>query len=295
MSQIVQTLFDALSLGGMYALYSLGVALIFGVSGIINFAHGNFIALGAYALLIFGGLVWPLAALAVVAVAVAVALLTETLVFAPARKSGANSTTILIVAFAVSIGLENVLLIGFGARPQGVDFGMSLARTVNFVGFSVGAASIVTIAVVAMALSALAVILRFTAAGLLIRAAALDGTMLQLLGVSSRRVLALTIALSGALAGLASLMLVAQTGSLSLAMGVQPVLIAFIATVIGGLGSLSGAVIASFGLAIVTIALQEFLPAPVEPFRTAILFTLIIAVLLIRPDGLIRKATGARI
>jgi branched-chain amino acid transport system permease protein len=118
--------------------------------------------------------------------------------------------------------------------------------------------------------------------------------MLRLLGISSQRVILLTMCASGFLASLASLMMVLQAGSVSLSMGVQPVLIAFIATVIGGLGSLLGAVIVSFGLALATVALQEFLPADLLAFRTAILFLGIMVVLLVKPNGLFPPKTGER-
>lgn len=295
MTAVIQILIDALSLGAMYALYSLGVALIFGVSGIVNFAYGNFIAAGAYLLLLMPQVPGPVVVAGVLVAVIALGMCVEFAVFGPARSSGADETTILIIAFAVSMFIENLLLLKFGARPVGADFGASLASTAQWGTLSVGWASVVTVAVVAGALATLAVLLRWTQTGLLIRAAALDPVMLQMLGVSPGRVVVVTVALSCVLAGLAALMLVAQTGSLSLSMGVQPVLIAFIGTVLGGLGSLSGAVIASFGLALVTVLLQELLPGEWAPFRTAILFTLVIVVLLVRPDGLVRTARGARI
>jgi branched-chain amino acid transport system permease protein len=215
-------------------------------------------------------------------------------VFLPARNRGADGTTILIASFAVSVFLQNLLLLNFGARPLGVDFGSSLARFINLGSVQLAAYDLLTISVTVLALIALLAILRWTTIGLLIRAAALDETMLRLLGISSQRVILLTMCASGFLASLASLMMVLQAGSVSLSMGVQPVLIAFIATVIGGLGSLLGAVIVSFGLALATVALQEFLPADLLAFRTAILFLGIMVVLLVKPNGLFPPKTGER-
>jgi branched-chain amino acid transport system permease protein len=296
MRLFLQIAADALSLGGLYALYSLGVALIFGVSGVVNFAYGNFITLGAYTLLVVGSMAWPISVICVLLVVLAVGVISETAVFAPAHNALADSNAILIMTFALSVIIESVLLLAFGARPLGVEFGSDLSRTVDVFGADVALGDLLTIGVVVAALSGLVFFLKLTPLALQIRAASLDPLMLRMLGISARKVVLVTIALSSGIAGMASLMLVIQTGSLSLTMGLQPVLIAFIATVLGGLGSLTGAVAASFAIASVTVALQEFLPAGLQPFRTAILFSMIILVLLARPEGFFRSAEqGARV
>ena len=144
-----------------------------------------------------------------------------------------------------------------------------------------------------MTLVGLAVMLRKTRIGLEMRAAAEDFTMARMLGVRSNRVISMAFALSGALAAVVALVLVAQTGVADVRMGGQIMLVAFIATVVGGMGSLSGAVAAGLAIGAASALLQAGLPAEVRPFRDAFLYGGVILVLLFRPQGLF-AAVGAK-
>ena len=117
------------------------------------------------------------------------------------------------------------------------------------------------------------------------RAAAEDFTMARLVGVRANRVIAVAFAISGVLASIVSLYLVTQTGSVSYKMGVSMVLIAFVASVIGGMGSLAGAALGGFLVGIVSVSLQAYLPVEMRPYRDAFVFLLFIAFLLWRPAG----------
>ena len=129
--------------------------------------------------------------------------------------------------------------------------------------------------------------LKKTRLGVQMRAAAEDFPMARLLGVRANTVIAAAFALSGLLAGVAAILLVAQTGTLTPTMGVTPVLVAFVATIIGGLGSLGGAVIGGFALGTLTVTLQAELPLALRAYRDAFVFGGVIAILVFRPNGLL--------
>ena len=145
-------------------------------------------------------------------------------------------------------------------------------------------------------IAGLVLLIRRTSIGIQMRAAAEDFEMARLLGVNADRVIAVTFAIAGLLAGVAGFFLVARSGSVSPEFGVSAVLIAFIATIVGGLGSLPGAVLAGFSLGVVTIACQELLPAGLVPYRDAFVFAIVLLTLIMRPQGLLpQRARMARV
>jgi branched-chain amino acid transport system permease protein len=151
---------------------------------------------------------------------------------------------------------------------------------------------IIVICAVLLVLAVLGVMLKRTRIGLEMRAAAEDFGMARLLGVRANGVIAGAFALSGALAATVALVRVAQTGVADVRMGGQIMLIAFIATVVGGMGSLPGAVAAGFAIGAASVALQAALPLEARPFRDAFVYGLVILVLLLRPQGLFASANA---
>ena len=284
MARIAQTLVDALSVGGLYALTALGIGLIFGVMRLINFAHGELIMIAGYTLLALAGApLWMLIPAALLA-AVALGLATERVAFRPLR--GADPATLLISSFAVSFFLQKTLILFVGSRPKGVDFLPALGRHVEFVGVRLQILQLVTILVTAIVLVGLTLFLKHTRYGLEMRAAAENFRMARALGVRANRVIATAFGISAALAGIVACLFVAQTGIVQPRMGLQLVIIAFVGTVIGGLGSLSGAAIGGFLVGAGTILLQAALPPDLRVFREAFVFLAVTLVLLFRPQGL---------
>lgn len=282
---MIQHIVDALSLGGLYALLALGIALVFGVMGLVNFAYGELIMIGGYTILVVSGAgVLPVMATLLIAVVFA-ALLMERLAFRPAR--GVDPATLMVISFALSVGLQSAAILIAGARPKSVNVLDALLQPVDLLGTRVDLLSIVTIALTAAIVIALTVFLKRTVLGLRLRAAAEDFTMTQLLGVRTNRIFATAFGVSGVLAAVAALILTVQSGTLSPAMGAQPVLIAFVATVIGGIGNLPGAALGGLLLGTATVVLQIVLPADLAPYREAILFFFVILVLLVRPGGIL--------
>ena len=281
---MIQDMLDAASLGSLYALIALGIALIFGVMGLVNFAYGGLIMIGGYTTLVVSGAGGIGIVLTAVLTVTFAALLTERLVFRPAR--GVDSATLMVISFALSTGLQSIAIVIAGARPKSVNILGSLTHSVQFAGARVGVLDITSIGLAAVLVAGLTLFLKRTVLGLQLRAAAEDFTMSQLLGVRTNVVFATVFALSGVLAAASALILTAQTGTLSPDMGSQPVLVAFVATVIGGMGNLVGAAIGGFLLGAVSVLLQLALPVSLQPYTEAFVYVIVIAVLLLRPGGL---------
>ena len=291
MERLVQTLVDAVSVGSLYALTALGIGLIFGVMRLINFAHGELITFAAYALLASFGLPVPIMICGAMVVAVALAMLTERAAFRPLRD--ADPTTLLISSFAVSFFLQKLLILTVGSRLKGLDFLPALGHEIELGGVRLQLLQIVTIVVGVVVLATLTWFLKATRLGLHMRAAAEDFRMARVLGVRANSVIAMAFALSGILAATVSCLIVVQTGVVQPRMGLQLVIIAFVGTVIGGLGSLSGAALGGFLVGAGSILLQASLPPELRAFREAFVFIAVALVLLFRPQGLI-PARGLR-
>ena len=296
MIDFLQVVVDAASLGSLYALLALAIGLLFGIMRLVNFAQGDYITLGAYALILpsgdavatmlVGSWPWPVMVLTVVVVCVIAALLTERLVFRPLRR--VDPETLLIASFAVSFLIQNVVLVVYGGRPKSAGILDGLTESVTLFGnLRVAGVELVTLATVALLLAALVLFLRYTSLGVQMRAVAEDFRMAQLLGVRGNRVIALAFGLSGLIGGITSVLIVAQTGVLDYRMGVLVIVYAFFATVVGGMGSLVGAALGGFVIGSLSVFLQAYLPVDMRPFRDAFLFAIVIGILLVRPQGLI--------
>ena len=284
-AQVIQVLVDALSVGGLYALTALGIGLIFGVMRLINFAHAQLIMIAGYAVLLFFAQSAALAVAGAVAGAVLLALLIERTAFRPLR--GADPATLLISSFAVSFFIEKTMIMLVGSRPKGVDFLPLLAGQIDIAGVRLQLLQLVNIIVSAVLLVATTWFLKSTRLGLEMRAAAENFRMAEVLGIRANRVIATAFAISGLLAATVACLFVAQTGLVQPRMGLQLVIIAFVGTVIGGLGSLPGAALGGFLVGATTILLQALLPPDLRVFREAFLFLAVAIVLVVRPQGLI--------
>ena len=291
MSQFLQIAIDALSVGGLYALTALGIGLVFSVMRLANFAHAEFVTVAAYVLLALSGQPLVMSVAGSVLVAIALAVLTERIAFRPLRQ--ADQTTMLIASFAVSMLLQRLLIFFLGSRIKAVDPLPMLSRAVKVGGAQVNLLKLVTIATCCVLLVALTLFMKRTRYGLPMRAAAENFTMSRLVGVRANSVIATAFALSGALAAVVALLFAAQTGFVQPRLGVQLVIVAFVATVIGGLGNLVGAAAGGFLVGVVSTLLQALLPEEFRPFREAFLFVVVILVLLVRPQGIF-PAKGLR-
>lgn len=295
MANFIQILVDAIALGSLYAFVALSIGLVFGIMRLINFAQGDYITVGAYALvvptvsvtppLLLGALPIPLMVASVLFIVAVLALATERIAFRPLRQT--NPATLLVSSFAVSYFLQHLVMLIHTGRPKSIGIGGSLANAIDFFGVRIPGVQILTVVVTLTLLTALVIFLKKTPIGIQMRAAAENFQMAQLLGVRANRVIATAFVLSGILGGTVSLLLVVQTGTLDIHMGLMPVIYAFFATVIGGIGSLPGAALGGFFVGFVSVLLQTYLSEDLRPFRDAIVFSLVILTLLVRPHGFI--------
>jgi branched-chain amino acid transport system permease protein len=197
----------------------------------------------------------------------------------------------LLTSFAVSVILQVTFQNVISPRPRGVQLPPELSQVVEVLGVGIGLIQLLAIVMVLVSLGLLTLFLRRTTLGISMRAAAQDFSVARLMGIRADGVIATAFAISGLLAGVAAFLWVAQRGSVDPAMGLTPVIKAFIASVMGGLGSLPGAVVGGFVLGIIEVTLQAWLPQEALPFKDAITLTLVIAILLWRPQGLLGRAT----
>jgi branched-chain amino acid transport system permease protein len=226
-------------------------------------------------------------------VAIITSLLLERVAFRPVRLASPN--TMLITSFAVSALLQNAALLIVSPRTKAVRVPAFFIENIQLGELLISKSNIVTLVVSLALLGLLTLFLRRTILGSALRAAADDFMMTRLLGIRANLVIATAFAISGCLAGVVSLFWIGRTGSVIPQIGLTPVLIAFVASVIGGMGSLLGAVVGGYLLGFVTIALNTMLPQSLLEFRQAFIFAIVILVLLFRPQGLVSGSSAERI
>ncbi|QQP92856.1 branched-chain amino acid ABC transporter permease (plasmid) [Skermanella sp. TT6] len=295
MTFAIQFTIDVLSLGGAYALMALGLVIVYGILKLVNFAYGELIMVTGYALFLTGGsgLPWIVMAAVAVAMAVATGILTDYIAFRPVRAK--SITAVLITSFAFSTLLQNAALLFISPRPRNVPLPELFTRTVEIAGVVTPIRNLVTIAAAAVLLGVFAWAMRRTVLGIAMRAAATNFTMARMLGIPANLIISSAFAISGLLAGVVGILWIGRIGSVVPGIGSEPLLIAFIATVIGGMRSLEGAVLGGFLLALIDTSLNYLLSQELLKFRDAFTFGLVILILLWRPEGLLKgPATGQR-
>lgn len=296
MTAFIQNAIDAIALGSLFALTALGIGLIFGVMRLINFAHGDFIMIGGYSLIVpssamtatlfIGAWPTPFLVATICLIIILLAVASERLAFRPLRD--AQPSVLLITSFALSFFFEHLVIMIYGGRPKALNLWEGLIEPVMIAGVRIPALQIITIGVTMLLLLLLVLFLRYTPMGVAIRAASEDFRMARLLGVRANRVIAVAFAISGFLAAVVSLLLVAQTGVLSFHMGIPLVLFAFVATVVGGMGSLVGAVLGGFVVGVSSVVFQTVLPIELRPNRDVFVYGMVLLILLLRPSGLVK-------
>jgi branched-chain amino acid transport system permease protein len=286
---------NGLILGSVYALIAIGFSLIYGIVRLINFAHGDIFALGAFAALAsvsLAALPFPLAALVVLASGALVGVLVERAAFRPIR--GAPQVTGFITSLAVSIIVENLALMTISAQPRTIAVPSWLGRLLTVGGVPVRVVDLVIVALAILLMVALVVFVRFTRTGTAMRATAENHDVARLMGIDTNRMIALAFAIGSALAAAAGLMWGAKYGQISPLMGVVPGLKAFVAAVIGGVGSIAGAVLGGYVLGLAEVLFVGLLPSQYSGYRNAFVFGALILVLLLMPNGLVGRSTETR-
>ena len=295
MTAYIQFLIDVLSLGGAYALMALGLVIVYGILRLVNFAYGELIMVTGYTMFLLGGSALPWIVMAAIGVFMAIlaGIATDYVAFRPVRAK--SVTAVLITSFAFSTLLQNAALLFISPRPRNVPLPDIFSETVHFAGIVTPARNLITIATAVILLAVFAWVMKRTVLGIAMRAAATHFTMARMLGVPANLIISTAFAISGFLAGIVSLFWIGRIGSVVPGIGLEPLLVAFIATVIGGMRSLQGAVLGGFLLAFIDTGLNYSLPQDLLKFRDAFTFSLVILILLWRPAGLMKgPASGQR-
>lgn len=288
-------LINAVSLGSTYALLALGMVIVYGILKLVNFAYGELIMIAGYSLFVLSlgpHLPWIIMAVLAVGVAVLTSYLTERVAFRPVRSN--SFTAMLITSFAVSTLLQNAALLIISPRARGVPLPDVFSESAMIWGQSVPIRSLLAIVTSLLLLGLLVVLLRRTVLGIALRAASDNFRMTRMLGVPANLVISVAFAISGLLAGVVALFWVGRTASVTPTIGSAPLLVAFVATVIGGMRSLLGAVVGGYIYGIVFSLIGVLLPQGMLEFREAFMFLIVILILLFRPEGLIRGVNTSR-
>jgi len=286
MTEVAQYVINWLALGSIYALLALGIAIVFSLLGLINFAHGELVTVGGYTMVVLAiwDVPWALIIPLSIAAAAVAAVLMERVAYRPLR--GAHVATTLLGSLALSVVIQNLFLMFAGARPEAIPFPSWTQDTFEVAGIVIRTLDVLTFATTVVLLSAVLLFLRRSARGIALRAAAENFDVTRLMGVRANALIRGAFALSGLLAGVAAFFFLATAALVSPTTGFVPLLKGFIAAVIGGLGSLSGAVLGGFVLAGLEVSFQATLPEGASPFIDAFVFGIVIIVLFIRPHGL---------
>ena len=287
-----QTVVDAVGLGAVYALMAVGIGLVFGVLRLVNFAYGQIVMAGAYALAFTSQAGWPTwAGIAMcVVVTVAVSTVMDRLVFRPLRTQ--SPAVMLVTTFAVAFLLQNVALLvdvrddTIGEPAASVA---SLNRAVTVWGVEIRKVTIVAVVVAVVSLGFLALLLTRTRIGLQMRAAAADFGTARLLGVRANTVISAAVLLSALLAAAVAVILTVQNPLVSPDFALKDTIIVLVGVVVGGIDRLWTAMLGGFAIGFVTGVINGALPTDKTVFLPSLVFALVIVVLLIRPAGLFAR------
>ena len=312
----IQQVVNALSAGSLYALMAVGLAMVFGILRLINFAHGDLMMIAAYlAVFSIGAGLSLVASLPIIIVGtVIVGLLMERVAYRPLR--GAPDVAVLLSSFAVGQILQNgtLLVSRLADKPQLIAFPSPdlLNGVVTIGAITIPKVNLASFVAGIVLLGLLTLFVTRTNLGLSMRAAAEDLSAARLVGINVNRVVATAFAIGSALAAVAGVLYSVQAGQINPYMGFTPVLKAFIAAVIGGFGSIAGAVVGGYVLGFLEVLvtslagigdllpagsvspevrqfLHDWLPSGLASWRDAVVFVVLIVVLLVRPQGILGR------
>lgn len=283
--RIIETLINGLSIGSTYAMIALGYTMVYGIAKMLNFAHGDIIMVGGYTIFVtMSALGNPILGLAAAVVfCMLLGITTEKIAYKPLR--GASPLAVLITAIGVSYLLQSTAQIVFGSAPKMVN----VADLGNFSvgGLTVPYYTLVTLGCSMVIMVVLSLFVKFTRTGRAMIAVSEDKGAAQLMGINVNKIIMITFAIGSGLAAFAGFFMLMKSPSLSNTLGAMPGIKAFTAAVIGGIGSIPGAMVGGLLIGVVE-AVSLTIPA-IAPYTDAIEFLILIIILLVRPTGILGK------
>jgi branched-chain amino acid transport system permease protein len=291
---LLQQIVNAIWLGGVYSLFSLGYALVFSILGILNLAHSAVFMWGAFigltVVLRLNVSVWLSIPIAMLGAGV-IGVILDTVAFAPLRRRNAPRISQLISSIGASILLVNIAQLLFGTQPQRFPLGSIPTQSIEGLPFRITPIQIIILVVSIVLMVALQFLIARTRIGQAMRAVAFNQRVAGLLGINTGQIFQFTFFLAGALAGAAGVLFGLAYNSMTPFMGDQVALKGLTVIVLGGLGNIQGAVVGGFVVAF----LEVFsIAAGGSNYREAIVFSLLFLMLLFRPQGLVGEAQQNR-
>ena len=283
--EIIETLINGLSSGGTYAMIALGYTMVYGIAKMLNFAHGDIIMVGGYTMFVVMSAAGNpiLGLLAAILFCVILGVTIEKLAYKPLR--GASPLAVLITAIGMSYLLQSLAQIIFGSSPKMVmiaDLG-----NVEFGELKIPVYVVITLVSSFAIMLGLSTFVKYTKTGRAMIAVSEDKGAAQLMGINVNRIITITFAIGSALAAFAGFFMLMKSPSLTNTLGAMPGIKAFTAAVIGGIGSIPGAMLGGILMGIVE-SVSFKIPA-IAPYTDAIEFLILIAILLVRPSGILGK------
>lgn len=284
----ITNLINGVSLGSIYAVIALGYTMVYGIAKMLNFAHGDVIMVGAYivfALTSYAGVNPYLALVISMAACTLLGMAIERFAYKPLR--GASPLAVLITAIGVSYFLQNMALLIFGSQAKSFTSIVNLpALTLAGGKITISAETIVTIIVSLIIMVSLTLFVNKTKPGRAMLAVSEDKGAAQLMGVNVNATISLTFAIGSGLAAVAGVLLCSAYPTLSSQTGAMPGIKAFVAAVLGGIGSIPGAVIGGVLIGVIEILSRSYISSQMAD---AIVFAVLIIVLLVKPTGILGK------
>ncbi|MBQ5699434.1 MAG: branched-chain amino acid ABC transporter permease [Lachnospiraceae bacterium] len=284
MELIFSTVINGLSLGGIYAMIALGYTMVYGIAKLLNFAHGDIIMVGGYIVYVFLATKNPILAIVMAVIGcVILGICIEKVAYKPLR--GASPLAVLITAIGVSNLLQSLAQIIFGSAPKMAtvyDFGV-----IKMFGATIQISSLVTLGVTFVVMVALTMFVKYTRIGRAMIAVSEDRSAAQLMGINVNSIITITFAIGSALAALAGMFYLLKAPSVSSTLGAMPGIKAFTAAVIGGIGSIPGAMLG--GILLGMIESISYKITAIAPYTDAIEFSILILILLVKPNGFLGK------
>lgn len=284
MELVLELLLNSLSSGGIYAMVALGYTMVYGIAKMLNFAHGDIIMVGAYTIFVFMSFGNPyVAIIGAIVVCMLFGMAIEKIAYKPLR--GASPLAVLITAIGVSYLLQSLAQIVFSSEPRMVnvfEFGY-----IKVMGMTIEISTLVMLAISIVVMTGLTLFVKLTRVGRAMIAVSEDKGAAQLMGINVNNIITLTFAIGSSLAALAGLFYLLKSQPVTNTMGALPGIKAFTAAVIGGIGSIPGAMLGGLLLGFVeNIAAKITFLAP---YTDALEFSILIIILLVRPTGFLGK------
>lgn len=286
MGSILEQIINGLRSGSIYALIALGYTMVYGIAKMINFAHGDIIMVGAYSLyvtIVLLNMPVPAAVILTIVFCAVLGIVIERVAYKPLRK--APALAVLITAIGMSFLLQSLALLIFKADPIAFKSIINV-KSLSIAGVTISGINVVTLVVTFVCMVALTLFINKTKPGNAMRAVSEDKEAAELMGINVNKTISMTFAIGSALAAIAGILFVCQYQSMKPTLGALPGIKAFVAAVLGGIGSIPGAMLGGILLGVIESVSKAYISSELTD---AIVFGVLVLVLLVKPSGLLGK------